>query len=436
MQNSFYYTFEHFLIERWGEPDDGDSLEKRRQKAYQRFVRAVGNKVASKKTIRKWFSLDGSSLPSREHILRIGMALGLSIDETEEYLTYGVSEPQLQVNDYMEFAAMYCLDHKLGYPEYEMILEFYEMETESDTEIHQTAHTDRLLNLYQQVKDYDQTNFMVWMCRNAELFKGYSKTTYNYFESLKDECLDFFREDMKASLEISLAQTDFYEWVKEQEIAIDEIGENGKKEAIRRYVKNRQRGKHSSLSKGIQKEIQDFCTFAYSSQDRVCDLLVALDLDTEVARREWREIHLTSRKYISELLAISSKKEKQMELRRELVRLKKREEEEEILTEERKKLRRALTMQSSQVRMITRSDLLLLIQYVAGRRYQKEVEQQGKAFRGAEAKEQFVVFANTILSGCKMRLLDEKYRLDAALLSCFRDDEMILFFELLRGEEK
>lgn len=105
-----------------------------------------------------------------------------------------------------------------------------------------------------------------------------------------------------------------------------------------------------------------------------------------------------------------------------------------MVSEERKMLRRALTMQTQRVRMITRSDLLLLTQYVAGERYNEEINEQAKEFDREEAKEYFIYFANTILSSCKMRLLDERYRLDNELLSCFREDEMILLSKLLQGD--
>lgn len=430
MENSSYYTFKHFLLEKWGKPGEGDTEEKRREKAFQRFSHAVRNKhIASKQTMRKWFSLNGCSLPSREHILRLGLELGMSVKETEEYLTYGISEPQLQVNDYMEFAAMYCLEHKLGYLEYESIIEFYELETENDTEIRQTNHTERMLNLYQEVKDYEKKAFMIWMCQNSELFKGYSKTTYDCFCSLVEECLLSFREQNKNALENTLLKTDFSEWA-----AAQEIPEEDRLQAIPRYVKNRKRGKRHTLSKELQREIREDYLFAYSSQDRLCDLLIVLWEERIPKKIDMQEIRLTNRKYISELLSISLQKKRQMEMKRELIRLKKREEAGEVVSEERKMLRRALTMQTQRVRMITRSDLLLLTQYVAGERYNEEINEQAKEFDREEAKEYFIYFANTILSSCKMRLLDERYRLDNELLSCFREDEMILLSKLLQGD--
>lgn len=428
MKNTMEYTFDHFLMERWGEDSDRDDLEMRRLKAFHRFWHTVRfKKIASKQTIKKWFALGGVSLPSRDHILRLGLSLYFSVEETEQYLTYGISEPRLQVNDYKEFAVMYCLDHKLGYSEYEMLVAFYELETENGGEIRQTAHTDRILDLYWQVREYGRNEFAVWMCQNAELFKGYSRTTYDYFCSLMDESLLFFREEMTELLERTLAETDFDRWIAEQGIPKEE-----RRLAIRRYVKNRRRGKRHFLSKPLQREIRELYLFAYSSQNRLCDVLIALGMDSGFERGEWEEIRLTSRKYISDLLSVSLQKRRQMELNRDLIRLKKREEAGESVKEERKKIRRALTMQTQRVRIISRSDLLLLIQYVTAKRYQKELEEQERGFERDEAKERFINFANIILSRCGMRLLDERYRLDAILLSCIRTDEMLLLSELLQ----
>lgn len=430
MKNTMEYTFDHFLMERWGEDSDGDDLETRRLKAFHRFWHTVRfKKIASRQTIKKWFALDGFSLPSRDHILRLGLTLYFSVEETEQYLTYGISEPRLQVNDYKEFAAMYCLDHKLGYSEYETMVSFYELETENGGEIRQTAHTDRILDLYRQVRKYGRNEFAVWMCKNAELFKGYSRTTYDYFCSLMDESLLFFREEMQEILERTLSETDFDTWAAEQGIPKEE-----RRLAIRRYVKNRQRGKHKFLSKPLQREIRELYLFAYSSQNRLCDLLIALGMDSGFDRGDWEEIRLTNRKYISDLLSVSLQKRRQMELHRDLIRLKKREEAGEAVKEERKRIRRALTMQSQRVRIISRSDLLLLIQYVMAKRYQRELEEQERDFDRDEAKEQFINFANTILLSCGMREMDEQYRLDAALLSCIRTDEVLLLSELLQDD--
>lgn len=428
-----HYTFEDFLLERWGEAADGPEREEKRQKAFQRFWKEVRHKnIASRQTVKKWFSLAGRSVPSRNHILRIGMALHLSVEETEEYLKYGISDSELQVNDYMEFAAMYCLDHQLDYSEYEAIIEFYEQETDDGREIRQTTHTDRILKQYETVRNYERDDFLVWMCQNAELFKGYSRVTYDLFRSLLEESQDFFRVEVKESLRRTLSlNTDFFDWCSEQGIPEEE-----QDNAIPRYVKNRKRAKHRSLDEKWQNEIRSLYVLAYSSQDRFCDLLTALGTKPEEEEKTegWEDIGLKSKKYISELLSVSLQKKKEMDLRRQLLRLKKQEEAGEPVSNERRKVRRELTMQTQRVHTVTRSDLLLLMQYVSGERYKKEIEENGSEFDPEEAKRQFVEFSNTVLDGCGMRTLDERYRLDANLLACFEGEDVKLLAEKLEEE--
>lgn len=434
-----HYTFEDFLLERWGEAADGPGREEKRQKAFQRFWKEVRHKkVASRQTVKKWFSLAGRSVPSRNHILRIAMALHLSVEETEQYLKYGISDSELQVNDYMEFAAMYCLDHQLDYSEYEAIIEFYEQETDDGREVHQSTHTDRILKQYETVRNYGRDDFLVWMCKNAKLFKGYSRVTYKLFCSLLKESRHFFRAEVKDSLWQTLSlNTDFFDWCSEQGIPEEE-----RENAIPRYVKNRKRGKHRSLDEKWQNEIRSLYVLAYSSRDRFCDLLTALGTKPEEGGKNkekgkaegWEDIGIKSKKYISELLWVSLQKKKEMDLRRQLLRLKKQEEEGEPVSNERRKVRRELTMQTQRVHTVTRSDLLLLIQYVSGERYKKEIKENRSGFDPEEAKRQFVEFSNTVLDGCGMRPLDERYRLDANLLACFEGDDVKLLAEKLEEE--
>lgn len=433
MQKS-HYTFEEFLLEHWGEEEDGFELGEKRQKAFQRFWKAIRHKhVASRQTVKKWFSLTGHSVPSRDHILCIGMALHLSVEETEQYLKYGISDSKLQVNDYMEFAAMYCLDHRLGYSEYEAIIEFYELQTEDGLEIRQTAHTDQIMSQYEKIRNYERDEFLVWMCQHAELFKGYSRMTYDLFDDLLNECLQFFRMEVKESLWQTLSlNTDFFQWCAEQGIS-----EGEREGAVPRYVKNRQRGKLRHLDEEWQREIRSLYVLGYSSQDRVCDLLTALRINQEAEDEKsqgWEDIDMKSKKYISELLSVSLQKKREMDLRRQLIRLKKQEEAGESVSGEKRKLRRALTMQAQRVHTVTRSDLLLLMQYVSGERYKKEIEENGSQFDPEEAKRQFVEFSNTVLDGCGMRPLDERYRLDANLLACFEGEDVKLLVEKLEEE--
>ena len=93
---------------------------------YQKVKRAH---VANRQTIRRWFGLgtqDEETLnpPNRKSIYKIAFALGLSMEETEEYLQYGISQAGFQVNDYEEFICMYCLENGMSQEKCQKMIDF------------------------------------------------------------------------------------------------------------------------------------------------------------------------------------------------------------------------------------------------------------------------------------------------------------------------
>ena len=172
----FFLQLDVFLIHRWSskkniKPPYSNEV---RQEAYMNFYKKVKKyKIANRQTIRRWFGLDGMTIPGREQIIQIAFALGLSSEEAEEYLRFGISEPGFQVNDYSECIAMYCLDHKLDRDTYVVMVEFYERHSARDITLQQTAHTDMLRQEYNRQKELSKEEFLVWMCKNCGLFKGY-----------------------------------------------------------------------------------------------------------------------------------------------------------------------------------------------------------------------------------------------------------------------
>lgn len=105
----FFMQSDTFLIRKWSGKKDLDIpyLENDREKAYHNFYQKVReDRIANRQTIRRWFGLNGHSIPCREHIFRMAFSLGLSAGETEEYLRYGISEPGFQINDYSECIIM------------------------------------------------------------------------------------------------------------------------------------------------------------------------------------------------------------------------------------------------------------------------------------------------------------------------------------------
>ena len=148
LMNTYFMQCDRFLIMKWSgqscSPDEEITQEQRKE-AYLRFYKRTGKlKVASRPTIQKWFGIRGHAFPKREQILRLALELGWTPDETREYLQYGISEPDFQVNDYHEMIALYCLQNSLPYGKYLDMTEYFETYSDWDVSIRQTTHTDSL----------------------------------------------------------------------------------------------------------------------------------------------------------------------------------------------------------------------------------------------------------------------------------------------------
>ena len=456
----FFMQLDVFLIRRWSgieKCEEPFSMEVR-QKAYLNFYKRVKkHKIANRQTIRRWFGLDGRVIPKREQIIHMAFALGLTSEETEEYLQFGISEPGFQVNDYSECIAMYCMDNHLDYDTYVVMVEFFERHSARDVSLQQTALTDTIRKEYDRQKDLSKEDFLVWMCKNCSLFKGYSMTTYRVFLSLVDDALKYFREEVREMLLFELKETDFFTWAKENSIEEADYGP-----AIRRYLKNLERRKKTMVSEAKIREMKRLLVMGYSSKNRVCDLLTELyapmdikhcGIDGEVAKVLQKEVGNINAKYVSELLGMALHREKMMQLNRAMTELKYLPEAEacpawiqeqffkeesrvavQTVSEAEHLLRRQQVQQEQRVRNIQRADLLILIQYIFQKKYMDRMSEEEMYYSGEEARSDFVKTANTILDSCGMRPIDPAYRMDYILLSCFEDEEVFLFAEIFEKE--
>ena len=92
-----------------------------------------------------------------------------------------------------------------------------------------------------------------------------------------------------------------------------------------------------------------------------------------------------------------------------------------------------LTMKKSQkqrCRLVQRSDILPMVQYVAARHYM-EMQKTEEEYSSTDARQLFVNMAAEVLKRCDMAPLDKHYRLDHILLSCFETGEVSYMSELL-----
>lgn len=345
--SNYYQRFDRFITARWCRKPEEELEPEDRPTAYKCFYRQIkGSGIVNRQTVRRWFGLDGEqSIPSRSNIFRIALVTEMSVMETQEYLKYGISQQEIQDSDYREFIARYCLDHKLGLDKCRRMIEFYEQKSQDRGKWEQESNTKWVREQYSVVRNYPEEEFLVWMHKHQQYFKGYSLTALNSYRQLIEECLIFLRKDVMESLAQELQSAGFLEWRAEK----GQDGVYGGAE-IERFVKNRLRTVRNPLSADKAKE-------------------------------------------------------------KELKKFKQR------------------------IHMIQRSDLLVLVQYVIYRRMIEISELYDQPYNFKVARYEFCELADGILEMCGMRAVDDSYMLDHVLLSCFAEDDMYLFLEVIEGGE-
>lgn len=431
---NFYYRFDEFVTTRWSGRQCEKVTEEDRNKAYKKFYHMVKHSdVANRQTIRRWFGLDPErSIPSRKQIFKIAFAVGLTPEETEEYLKKGISQPGFQINDYREFIIRYCLEHQKGRDICQRMIVFYEQKAQKKGKWEQESNTKWIREQYSLVKDFSEEELVVWMCKNQKYFKGYSLTNLQCYRELLQQCLIFLRKDVKEALARVLDEAGFFEWQNEH----GNKNINNDQE-IERFVKNRLRSKKEYISQEDAREIRKLAAMAYASQERMSDLILEI-YSTMPGRDKHQkkyalynalggELKRVDRKYISELLNMAVLKEKQMILQMELAA--------ETDEKQRQKKENELKKFRQRVHLIGRSDLLVLAQYIIYRRLEEYSLLYDKTYNQKEAQEEFREYADGILEMCGMRKIDQNYMLDHVLLECFAKEDMYLFSEVIEGGE-
>lgn len=432
----FYKKFDSFMIEKWsGSPLEDPIPVSQREEAYARFYQEVKRAhVANRQTIRRWFGLgtqDEETLnpPNRKSIYKIAFALGLSMEETEEYLQYGISQAGFQVNDYEEFICMYCLENGMSQEKCQKMIDFFEEKCAGKLTVEQQSKTNWLREQFQIVKEYPEEDFFVWICRHRKYFKGYSLTVLNYYHKLVEKCLVWYREEVKKSLAMELKKVGFYEWLDESRREEELVSQD-----IQRFVKNRCRSKTNPLSKSCARDIREMTAKVFADRDRLCDLVTGV-YSTVPLRFQGRnkrgkmykelegEIRTVDSKYVSELLNVAVLKEQQMERYIKLAQ--------EKDPEKQKKLQQEIRKSGQRVRVVQRSDLLILAQYIIYKEAAEQESLEDYEYDAQRVKDKFIHYANGILDSCGMRRVDPEYMLDYLLLSCFDEKEMYLFSEVL-----
>ena len=267
------------------------------------------------------------------------------------------------------------------------------------------------------------------MCRHRKYFKGYSLTVLNYYHKLVEKCLVWYREEVKKSLVMELKKVGFYEWLDESRREEELVSQD-----IQRFVKNRCRSKTNALSKSCARDIREMTAKVFADRDRLCDLVTGV-YSTVPLRFQGRnkrgkmykelegEIRTVDSKYVSELLNVAVLKEQQMERYIKLAQ--------EKDPEKQKKLQQEIRRSGQRVRVVQRSDLLILAQYIIYKEAAEQESLEDYEYDARRVKDKFIHYANGILDSCGMRRVDSEYMLDYLLLSCFDEKEMYLFSEVL-----
>ena len=448
--------FDTFLIQRWSKvpiPQGlvDEKLEYRiRRNAYHNLMTKIRNDhVADDHTIRRWFGLGGLKKPNRETFFRLAFAIPLSAKEAQEYLINGLLMPGIQINDYEEMIYLYGLENGLSYGVCQGMIQIFERYLVQLKEPVQVTHTDQLMKLYQSQKHKSTEEFLAWMGKNCKLFKGYSKTTLNYYMMLIQEIQEWMKKEAKEYLFFLLEEMDYSNSYK-----LDSP------EEIEKYIQKEKRKKR--YSKSLIRNIWYYYRLVYTERKANTDILAELYSSVIVmdkGKKRYRspkEYHLPkdikflTDKQLSDLLHIGTQKACYIKLRQAEAKLSQLADEEKCPEEvqkvfsifQRKKMVNTVEdakrevaylckQQKQRCHLVQREDMLVFLHYLAQKKYFHEINEDYSKYKKEDAIEYFVNMSDGILSACGMASISEEYEIDSFLLSGFGESEMFSLSDLI-----
>lgn len=452
MRSNGFYRFDRFIIEEMGFDIEGleeNEIKELRHQALLEFRKKTGrNNIATLPTIRRWFGTNSYRRPSREQVYKICFALGADREKTSEYLTVGLGEPCFQINDYSEMIFLYGIDNKLTYEDCEQMIAMFEESMGEDISFDGIHPTDEMWSLYEAKMNLPKEKFMQWMISHAEWFRGYSCTMLRYVKTIKSKIVKEIKYDSSKRLEDLLKEAGYYAWRK--------VHNDDKSERImiQNFVKSYKGSKFYKVSESLGQNILELCNIVYETRETNRKVL---DTIYSPVKRTWKQkrinpdepLYVMGEKYMSDLLRVPMWKEKMINCQRALRILSKINENNKtpdwilnlckdlqgdcnmmfdtvsgakhIINEYmRENQRRCILLQ--------RNDLMPMILYLAQSKY---VHEHPNEYKKDEAKIAFVTLADTVLTACYMEPFNEKYELDALLSTCFQEDEMYSYSDLL-----
>lgn len=427
-----------------------------RRMAYQEFRKRSGKReFASVPTMQRWFGIDGYARPTRSQVYEIVFCLRLGMKELETFLTVGLREPSVQINDYMEAIFAYGLENGLEYDECVGMIREFEQNLDEDFALCHAQNTQELLKQFQSRKDLPKDEFMEWMTENADAFKGYSNTVRNYLVKFRHTICKSVRQDMKEYLKELLVDAGYDSWRGKHRFRPNEYGES-----IRKFIYD-----NRSLPEEFRKEILRLVKYIYFDDDTNTLLLSAVYSASRYSECQftnlgkWEKLSRMTEKHLSDLLNVATQKERDIRTAQaEAVLQQKRNSAKDekcpewiealmceygIQTMEEAvsdgiSLKDASRMIEAYRRehrrrcvLLGRNDLLPFVLYTAQHRYLESIGFDMANYVSGAAKREFVVLADQTLAACSMAKLSEEYELDAVLLACFQEDDMYSYSEVL-----
>lgn len=443
-----FHHFEKYLIEKWlpEKQRQGEPPEKFPVLAYKNCYHVIRHtKVVSRNTLRKWFGIEESILPKREQIIRLAFAAQFTVEELQEYLQEGILAPGIQINDYREVIFMYGLEHRCSYQDCLDMITLFERYVNQDTVILQRTHTEQLRELYQASHSLEPEAFLVWMCDHAQYFKGYSRVALKHFVELKTEIVEYVREDAEEELKGQLRELGYYEWARKKKLKEDDKGN------IQEYIHNISRRKNSAMYVGQKKEISDLIRIAYMKKQTNRYFVRSIYNQTGMNANKSQKYE----KILSQLLRTAEHKEKEIKLSWAYSCLGGIEDKKascpqwlcammthygfparQTVEEMEVELKKRLEDQRQCCHLVRREDLLLMLHYIAYLHYERKIKKRIYEYNQQEAKNEFIKYANKILSECQMAEMNAGYYMDYILLSSYTETGMNLFWDLIEEWEE
>lgn len=427
-----------------------EETDERRKLALKEFRKRTGRKnIATMPTIRRWFGINGYTKPSRDAVYEMCFAMGLNKEETEEYLIKGLGQPAFQVNDYREMIFLYGLENGIDYDTCILMMQKFETRLDIGFSTIKTHSTRELIKQYELRKNTDADSFLMWMCDNAEWFKGYSQTVLDYLLIYKHRVIDGIRRDEEKQMNMLLSETGYYRWVASRK----DITDPNSRKSIEKFIMSHRNSYSYNVSESLGNSILELAKDVYSDKITNSRLVSEVFTASNAKNDIGRKVHLdfikpVTEKYLSYLYRIPSSWEISLRIAwgiGALNELSDGEEPPKWVTELLKEiylrpikvntvsdakiiLRQCDIDNKRRCLMIQREDLLPLIHTVAQQRYMAEHE---NSYCADTAKQLFCDMANSTLNACNMPMLNEKYEIDYVLMECYTEEEMYSYSDLL-----